>query len=123
MILKRLRVRGKMTLLILLPLLALVFVATPFITVEVAAARSAAATAATAQDAQSLSNLIYQLQRERLLTAAFLVSPADDGTVLRQQHDAAAAAAQTVQGGLGAGLSDELAGALTRVGSLGELRD
>ena len=121
MILKRLRVRGKMTLLILLPLLALVFVATPFITVEVAAARSAAATAATAHNAQALSNLIYQLQRERLLTAAFLVSPNDDGTALRQQHDAVAAAVTSVQSGLSS--SDELAGALTRVGSLGELRD
>jgi signal transduction histidine kinase len=121
--LKRLRVRGKMNLLILLPLLALVFVATPFIMVEVKSATSAATTAAAAHNAQTLSNLIWQLQRERLLTAAYLVSPNDSGTNLRQQHDTAATAAQAVQTELGATMSDELAGALTRVGSLGEIRE
>ena len=122
MMFKRLRVRGKMNLLILLPLAALVFLAAPFITIEVHSAQSAATTAEAAQNAQAMSNLIWQLQRERLLTAAFLVSPRDDGTNLRQQQEAVTAAAQTAQAVLGDRISDELAGALTRVGSLGELR-
>jgi signal transduction histidine kinase len=122
MTIKRLRVRGKMNLLILLPLAALVFLAAPFITIEVHSAQSAATTADAARNAQAVSNLIWQLQRERLLTAAFLVSPRDDGANLRQQQDAVTAAARTAQGAMGDRMSDELAGALTRVGSLSELR-
>src|SRR5262245_47857266 len=118
MILNRLRLRGKMNLLILLPLSALVFIAVPFITMQVSSARSAAGTAAAARDAQALSNLVWQLQRERLLTAGFLVSTTDDGNALRQQHDAATTAASAVRANLGATMSDELASALTRLGSL-----
>jgi signal transduction histidine kinase len=123
MIFNRLRLRGKMNLLILLPLAALVFMAAPFITIEVHSAQSAATTADEARDAQAISNLIWQLQRERLLTAAFLASPTDSGANLRQQQQAGTAAAAAVQSTLGASMSDELSGALTRVGSLGELRD
>ena len=122
MIFNRLHVRGKMNLLILLPLTALVFVAVPFVITQVNAAQSAAATADAAHNVQALSNLIYQLQRERLVTAGFLVSPEDGEAALRQQQGAAAAAGQNVLNALGPTTSDELAGALTRLGSLTDLR-
>jgi signal transduction histidine kinase len=122
MIFSRMHLRGKMNLLIVLPLAALLAVAAPFVFMQVDSAQSAAATADAARDAQALSNLIWQLQRERLLTAGFLVSPGDDGVSLGQQQQISAAAAQSAQDTLGPDSSDELAGALTRVGSLAELR-
>src|SRR5262249_42921021 len=49
--------------------------------------------------------------------------PSDNGTALHQQQDAVTAAVRNVQAIVGDAISDELAGALTRVGSLRELRD
>src|SRR4029453_3141146 len=122
MIFNRLHVRGKLNLLILLPLSALLVVATPFVIIEAGSAGSAAATAGSARNAESLSNLIWHLQRERLLTAAYLVS-ADTGSDLRQQHAAVDAAARVGQAELGSTMSDELGGALIRLGSVRELRE
>ncbi len=122
MFFNRLHVRGKLNLLILLPLSALLFVATPFVVSEAGSAESAASTAEAAHNAELLGNLIWHLQRERLLTAAYLVS-ADAGSDLRQQHAVVDAAARVVQAQLGSTISDELAGAMIRLGSVRELRE
>jgi signal transduction histidine kinase len=119
----RLRVQGKMNLLILLPLSALLFVTVPFVLIEVHSAQSATTTATAAGRARKLSDLVWQLQRERLLTAGFLATPTDDGGALRRQRSASDAAAGALADRLGTGISDELSSALTRVGSLKELRD
>jgi signal transduction histidine kinase len=123
MFINRLRVRGKLNLLLLLPLLAVVLVAVPYVAGEVRNARSASTTAEAARDARQLGALVWELQRERLLTAGFIASPADNGVELLRQHQAVNDAVASVTGSLGPDASDELESALTRVGSLNELRD
>jgi signal transduction histidine kinase len=123
MLISRLRVRGKLNLLLMLPLLAVVLVAVPYVTDQVQGARSAGTTADAARGARQLGALVWELQRERLLTAGFIASPADDGVELLRQHQAVNDAVASVTASLGPTASDELASALTRVGSLRELRD
>ncbi|WP_232666670.1 sensor histidine kinase [Pseudonocardia sp. TRM90224] len=122
MILDRFGVRGRLALLLVLPVLAFLFVAVPFAMGQVWRAETAAATAALARKAELIGDLNWQLQHELIVTTAFLVVPAADvGPVLEQQR-AAAAAAERVRGELGADGSDELVAAVARLGSLDELR-
>src|SRR4051794_23144984 len=123
MIINRLRLRGKMNLLLLPPLAAVVLVAVPFVAGQVSSARSAATTADAARNAQQLGGLVWQLQRERLLTAGYLANPGQQTVALVQQHRATADAASAVGRSVGRNASDELIGALTRVASLDELRE
>jgi hypothetical protein len=76
MILDRLRVRGKLNLLLMLPLAAVVLVAVPFVAVQTDNARAAVATANSAREARLLGALVWELQRERLITAGYLASRA-----------------------------------------------
>lgn len=122
MILDRLRVRGKLNLLLLLPLGAVVLVAVPFVTVQVGNARSAVATADSAHNARQLGALVWELQRERLITAGYLASPMADSVDLLLAQQAVDDTVEAVRASLGPGASDELTEALARVGSLAELR-
>ena len=122
MIIDRLRVRGKLNLLLLLPLAALTLVTVPFVAGQVENASSSAATANSARKARQLGALIWELQRERLLTAEYLANPdADDAAMLLQQQ-LVADTAEAVRRSLGDTASDELSSALIRLGSLVELR-
>ena len=82
MILDRLRVRGKLNLLLLLPLAAVVLVAVPFVAVQIDNARAAVATADAARKARLLGALVWELQRERLITAGYLASDSVDSVDL-----------------------------------------
>src|SRR5215475_617515 len=94
MILDRLRVRGKLNLLLMLPLIAVVLVAVPFVAGQVNSAGSATATADSARDARLLGALVWELQRERLITADYLADPtASDSALLLQQQVVADSAA------------------------------
>lgn len=122
MILSRLSIRGKLNMLLVLALAAVLLVAIPFVLGQVAAARSAERTADTARQAQALGSLMWELQRERLVTAAYLASPtAGEAEMVRQQR-VVDDAADKVRSALGADASDELAAALVRLGSLTEVR-
>ena len=122
MILNRFGVRGRLNLLLLLPVAAVLLVATPLVVSQVNDARAAARTAATAGQARQVSGLVWELQRELLVTSAYVATPdADPNTVLDQQRTVIDAV-ERVRSSLGAAASDELTGALTRVGSLDELR-
>src|SRR5262249_14287606 len=69
-----------------------------------------------------LGGLIWELQAERLVTADYLADPnANDADMVLQQQVVADTAA-SLQQSLGANASDELTGALVRLGSLVELR-
>jgi signal transduction histidine kinase len=122
MILNRLGVRGKLNLLLLLPLTAVVLVAVPFMAGQVGNARSAATTADAARHARELGGLVWELQRERLLTAGYLASPSAERVPLLLQQRAVSDAADSVRTSLGPGASDELLGALVRLDSLKDLR-
>ena len=124
MIIDRLRVRGKLNLLLMLPLAAVALVTVPFVAGQIDNARSASATADSARNARQLGALVWELQRERLVTADYLADPdADDSAMLLQQQAVTdsllQAGPQTLKLG---GASDELSSALVRLGSLAELR-
>jgi signal transduction histidine kinase len=122
MILNRFGVRGRLNLLLLLPVIAVLLVATPLVVGQINDAQAASRTADTAGQAQQVSGLVWELQRELLLTSAYVALPdADPGPVLEQQRTVTDAA-EGVRTALGATASDEMAGALTRLGSLDELR-
>ena len=122
MILNRFGVRGRLNLLLLLPVAAVLLVATPLVVGQVNDARAATRTAGTAGQVRQVSGLVWELQRELLVTTAYVATPgADPNTVLDQQR-AVTDAVEGVRSSLGAAASDELTGALTRVGSLDELR-
>ena len=122
MIIDRLRVRGKLNLLLLLPLAAVALVAVPFVAGQIENARSSTATADAAHNARQLGALVWELQRERLVTAGYLADPdARDASMLLQQQ-VVADTAGALRKSLGGNASDELNSALVRLGSLVELR-
>lgn len=122
MTLNRLGVRGKLNLLLLLPLIAVLVVAIPFVASQVQNTRSAAITADTARQARQLGALVWELQRERLLTAGYLASPAADNVTLMLQQRMVVDTAEAVRGSLDESASDELRQALVRLDSIAELR-
>ena len=70
MILNRFGVRGKLNLLLLLPLIAVLLVATPLVVGQLDDARSAGRTADSAGQARQLGALASELQRDLLVTPA-----------------------------------------------------
>ncbi|GAA4539415.1 nitrate- and nitrite sensing domain-containing protein [Amycolatopsis samaneae] len=118
----RLGIRGKLNLLLGPPLAAVVLVSVPFVVIQAGSASSAGRTAEVARQAEQLGGLIWQLQRERLLTAAYVASPsAGDGDMNRQRRTVDAGV-NDVRAALGADAPEELTAALVRVGSLQEMR-
>ena len=122
MIINRLRVRGKLNLLLLLPLAAVALVAVPFVFGQVDNARSSTATANAARHARELGVLVWELQRERLVTAGYLADPTADESAMLLQQRVVSDTAESLRRSLGSGASDELSSALVRLGSLAELR-
>src|SRR6266536_201273 len=118
----RLAIRSKLNLLLLLPLAAVVLVAVPFAAGQIENARSAAATAESARNARRLGALVWELQRERLVTAGYLASPTADSAEMVLQQQAVGEAAEAARAALGPDAPDELGEALVRLGSLRELR-
>ncbi|KDN23953.1 sensor histidine kinase [Amycolatopsis rifamycinica] len=120
--LARLGIRGKLNLLLLPPLVAVVLVSVPFVLTQANSAGAARQSAEVARHAQQLGGLMWQLQRERLLTGAFVATPSASPDQMLQQQKVVDAAVADVRAALGEDAPDELSAALTRIGSLGELR-
>ncbi|WIV60039.1 sensor histidine kinase [Amycolatopsis nalaikhensis] len=121
-ILARLGIRGKLNLLLLPPLAAVVLVSVPFVLTQASSALAASQSATVARHTQQLGGLVWQLQRERLLTGAYVASPALPADQMLQQRKTVDSAVESVRSSLGADAPDELSSALTRIGSLAELR-
>ncbi|ALG07263.1 nitrate- and nitrite sensing domain-containing protein [Kibdelosporangium phytohabitans] len=121
-LLGRLGIRGKLNLLLLLPLAAVLMVATPFVIVQANSAASAGQTADAARYTREVGGLVWELQRERLLTATYLAAPSSDSATLERQQRKVDDTVAQVRSTLGDEVSEELATALTRLGSLRELR-
>jgi signal transduction histidine kinase len=121
-ILARLGIRGKLNLLLLPPLIAVVLVSVPFVLAQVDTARAANQSAQVARNAQQLGGLVLQLQRERLVTSAYVANPAMTADTMLQQQKTVDTAVEGVRSSLGPGAPDELAASLVRIGSLGEIR-
>ncbi|MEV5720028.1 nitrate- and nitrite sensing domain-containing protein [Amycolatopsis mediterranei] len=120
--LARLGIRGKLNLLLLPPLVAVVLVSVPFVLTQANSAGAATQSATVARYTQQLGGLVWQLQRERLLTGAFVATPSMPADQMLQQQKAVDSAVEEVRRSLDAGAPDELSAALTRIGSLAELR-
>ncbi|MDT7801301.1 MAG: hypothetical protein QOI78_4734 [Actinomycetota bacterium] len=120
--LARLGIRGKLNLLLLPPLVAVLLVSVPFVLTQASSATAATQSATVARHAQQLGGLVWQLQRERLLTGAFVATPSMSPDEMVKQRKAVDAAVENVRSQLGADAPDELSAALTRIGSLNELR-
>jgi signal transduction histidine kinase len=81
--LARLRIRQKLNLLLVLPLIAVVITTVPIVVERVDAAGASAATARAAVDAREVGGLIQDLQQERLLSLGFLATgKLDSGTLV-----------------------------------------
>jgi signal transduction histidine kinase len=120
-VLNRLRIRGKLNLLVALPLAAILLVAVPLVIVQIDNAGSAARTAAASGQARALGGLISAVQRERLVNSAFLAGVTDRESVTRQ-HEAVDDLADQARTTLGTDASEEVAQALEGLGSLANLR-
>lgn len=120
-VLGRLRVRGKLNLLLALPLAAVVLVAVPFVIVQVDDADSAAGTASQARQAREIGTLVSEVQHERLLTAAYLYGAAPFAEVAEAQRTVDRTAS-SLSSSLGGATTAELRSALLRLGSLTDIR-
>ncbi|MEU4249809.1 nitrate- and nitrite sensing domain-containing protein [Amycolatopsis sp. NPDC026612] len=120
--LARLGIRGKLNLLLLPPLVAVVLVSVPFVLTQANSAGAADQSATVARYTQQLGGLVWQLQRERLLTGAYVATPSMPADQMLQQQKTVDTAVEDVRKSLDADAPDELSAALTRIGSLAELR-
>src|SRR5205814_3682626 len=83
--LARLGIRQKLSLLLTLPLIAVLVTTLPFVAERIDDARAAAATARAAQAARDLGVLVQGLQQERLLALGFLATRQLDPSALVTQ--------------------------------------
>ena len=120
--LDRLGLRGKLNLLLGLPLAAVLLVATPLLVTSIGTARSARTTATAANNAQLVGSLVLQLQRERLSAVGYLASSESDTVALLIQQQTVIDLTATTRAQLGPSAPDEILEALGRVGSLRDLR-
>lgn len=118
MILDRFLVREKLGLLVVVPLAALVLTTVPFLAERVTDARTAAATQLSARSARTVSQLIQELERERLISIGYLAAPlARRSAVIAAQQDVADATVDT-RAALGTDLTPALGAALAKLDTL-----
>jgi signal transduction histidine kinase len=86
-LLGRLRIRGKLALLVAFPLLATVTLAVPVVLDRVGTANRAAATAAKVRLANRVGSLLQDLQQERLLSVGYLLGNVERTQLLRKSAD------------------------------------
>ncbi|RJQ85803.1 sensor histidine kinase [Amycolatopsis panacis] len=114
----RLGVRGRVLLLIAAPLVLVVLVAVPLVLGQLSAAGAAASTKDSVAQARRVGHLAQQLQREGLITVAFLADSSATTQELGQQQRAVDAELSNVRGEA----TPAVATALGRVASLTQLR-
>ncbi|PWR11416.1 histidine kinase [Micromonospora sicca] len=118
MLLDRLRIRGKLALLVIIPLLSMAGLAVPVVVDQVTAAQRAGDTAATVRVASRIGSLVQDLQQERLLSVGLLL-----GRVTRTELIQKSTAVDDRVADLRAErLPDRVAGALDGVRRLADLR-
>ncbi|MDG4833706.1 nitrate- and nitrite sensing domain-containing protein [Solwaraspora sp. WMMD1047] len=123
--LDRLRIRGKLAVLVVIPLLSMVALAVPVVVDRVSEARRAADTAEAVDVAGQVGTLVQDLQKERLLSLGYLLDP-EGGLVSRsdliQQSTTVTDRVADLKADLGPALSTPVVEALANVQTLNELR-
>ncbi|MEH0934281.1 sensor histidine kinase [Micromonospora psammae] len=121
MLLARLRIRGKLALLVVIPLLSMVGLAVPVVLDRVAAAQRAGDTAETVRLASRIGSLVQDLQQERVLSVGLLLDRVEP-TELIQKSTAVDDRIADLRAEFGADLPPRVATALDGVGKLTDLR-
>ncbi|MCO1596636.1 nitrate- and nitrite sensing domain-containing protein [Micromonospora sp. RHAY321] len=121
MLLARLRIRGKLALLVLIPLLSMVGLAVPVVLDRVAAAQRADDIAERVRLASRVGSLVQDLQQERILSVGFLLGRVERAELIRKTADVDDRVADLRAAGSDA-LTDRIDHALYRVSSLVDLR-
>ncbi len=121
MLLGNLRIRGKLALLVAIPLLAVVALAIPVVLDRVDQSRRAADTARAVRTAGQVRALIQNVQQERLLSVGFLLRLVDPAR-LQTQVQAVTRSAADAKAGLGAHPPAGLVQAIDAVGGLAATR-
>ncbi|MFI7609473.1 nitrate- and nitrite sensing domain-containing protein [Micromonospora sp. NPDC049366] len=84
MLLGRLRIRGKLAVLLVVPLLSMSALAVPVLAERVHVAARADRSAHAARTAETVSGVVQELQEERLLSVGYLLGVTERGTLVRQ---------------------------------------
>lgn len=121
MLLGRLRIRAKLALLVITPLLSMVGLAVPVVVDRVGQASRAAETAETVRVAGRVGSLVQELQQERLLSIGYLLNLADRSTLIQQSATVSDKIAD-LRADLGDKLTDRVSAAISGVQQLAELR-
>ncbi|MBG6100989.1 signal transduction histidine kinase [Micromonospora vinacea] len=121
MLLGRLRIRGKLALLVVIPLLSMVGLAVPVMLDRVAAAQRAADTAERVRLASRVGSLVQDLQQERILSVGFLLGRVDRSELVRKSADVDDRVAD-LRAARSDALTDQVDSALDGVSSLIDLR-
>ncbi|WP_433535962.1 nitrate- and nitrite sensing domain-containing protein [Micromonospora sp. CA-249363] len=121
MLLARLRIRGKLALLVVIPLLSMVGLAVPVVLDRVAAAQRAADITDQVRLASRVGSLVQDLQQERILSIGFLLGRVERSEVTRKAADVDDRVADLRADG-GDALTEQVDHALNGVSRLGDLR-
>ncbi|MBF9129123.1 nitrate- and nitrite sensing domain-containing protein [Plantactinospora sp. S1510] len=84
MLLDRLRIRGRLALLVVIPLLSTIGLAVPVLVDRIDSARNAADTADSVRRAGRVGTLVQELQLERLLSIGYLLNAVDRSELVTQ---------------------------------------
>jgi signal transduction histidine kinase len=120
-LLGRLRIRAKLALLVMIPLVALAALAVPVVLERVQSASRAGDTARSVRVASEIGSLAQDLQRERLLAVGFLVGAVDRNRLVLQMS-AVTDRITDVRSELGDELPPEVSDAINGVKTLADLR-
>ncbi|MFF0368159.1 MULTISPECIES: sensor histidine kinase [unclassified Micromonospora] len=121
MLLGRLRIRGKLALLVVIPLLSMVGLAVPVVLDRVAAAQRSSDIAERVRLASRVGSLVQDLQQERILSVGFLLGRVERAELVRKTADVDDRVADLRAEGSDA-LTDQVEHALYGVSSLIDLR-
>lgn len=119
--LARLRIRGKLALLVIVPLLSMVGLAVPIVLDRVATAGRAADTAEAVRVASRVGTLVQDLQQERLLSVGLLLGRASRTEVIQKSATVDDRVAD-IRAELGGQLTDRVRLALDQVRGLADVR-
>ncbi|MFE0530258.1 nitrate- and nitrite sensing domain-containing protein [Micromonospora parva] len=119
--LSRLRIRGKLALLVVIPLLSMVGLAVPVMLDRVATAQRAGDTAERVRLASRVGSLVQDLQQERVLSVGLLLGRVERSELVRKSADVDDRVAD-LRAARSDALTDEVDSALDRVSSLIDLR-
>ncbi|GAB3968104.1 nitrate- and nitrite sensing domain-containing protein [Plantactinospora veratri] len=117
----RLRIRGRLALLAILPLLSTIGLAVPVLVDRISSAREAADTAETVRRAGQVGTLVQDLQRERLLSVGYLLNVVDRSELVQQGAQVGDRIAD-LRAEFGDQLTQEIDSAIGGIGRLTDLR-